>query len=110
MNSSQFPRIRQLVHVEPFKVTCLWSTGEYRISDFDGELDDWKQNEFLAPLTDYQIFRHVSVGESGTLQWENLPHTSPFGYVSPMDFDADVLYETSKPLSAYRLVPVDEAA
>lgn len=110
MNSRQFPRIKQLIHVEPFKVTCLWNTGEFRANEFDDELDDWKRNEFLAPLTNYQSFQHVSIGETGTLQWENLPYASPFGHVSPLALDATVLYETTKPLSAYRLVPVEQAA
>ncbi len=110
MKYKQIPRIRQLIHVEGFKVTCLWNTGEVRVNDFEGELADWKRNEFLAPLTNYETFQPVSVGETGTLQWENLPYTSPFGIVSPTDLDPIVLYETSKPLSAYRLVPVEEAA
>lgn len=106
----RIPHITQLIHVEPFKMVCRWSTDEVRVHDFENQLGDWKRNQFLAPLTDFQTFQHVSVSETGTLQWESLVYTGPDGHVTPLDLDPIVLYETSKPLSAYRLVPVEQAA
>lgn len=111
----RIPRITQIFKVEPFKITCLWDTGEMRVKDFEADLIQWQATnyELLLPLSDYDKFRHVSLGETGTLQWENIPVTFTFdgqARTEPLDLDPIVLYQTSKPLSAYRLVPVEQAA
>lgn len=103
------PAIKHIVSVEPFKVTCIWNTGEVRVNDFGTEREKWKHYEVYAPLVDYRKFREVKIGEFGTLQWNNVLIDSFLSnQKQPLDFDPTVLYETSKPLSAYRLVPVEE--
>lgn len=115
MKYERIPHITQLLKVEPFKVTCLWNTGEVRVKEFEEDLKQWQADEYelLLPLVDYDTFRYVSVGGTGTLQWVNVPITFTFDgetRTEPLDLDPIVLYETSKPLSAYRLVPVEEVA
>jgi len=115
MKYERIPHITQIFKVEPFKVTCLWNTGEMRVKEFEDDFERWQTQHYdlLLPLTDYETFRHVSIGETGTLQWVNVPVTFNFDgetRTEPLDLDPIVLYETSKPLSAYRLVPVEEAA
>jgi len=111
----RIPHITRILNVEPFKVTCVWDTGEVQVKDFEDDIARWKSTnyELLLPLSDYENFRHVSVNDTGTLQWENIPVTFTFDgqtHTEPLDLDPIVLYQTSKPLSAYRLVPVEEAA
>ncbi len=115
MKASQFPKVVEVLNVEPFKVTCLWSTGQVRVNDFTEEMEEWKvQNyEIYLPLTNYAVFSSVAISEAGTLTWPAAPITFTFDgqtRTEPLDLDPIVLYETSKPLSAYRLVPVEQAA
>lgn len=115
MKYERIPYITQLYKVEPFKVTCLWNTGEMRVIDFEETMQKWRSEgyELMQPLFDYDTFKHVSLGETGTLQWTNVPIIFTFDgqtHTEPLDLDPIVLYETSKPLSAYRLVPVEQAA
>lgn len=113
---SQLPRITEIIKVEPFKVTCRWSTGEVRVIDFELLFQEWKLAERLSerPLLNYTIFKYVSVSEQKTLQWVNVlidhKYWDESGEMSqqksPLTYDADELYSRSKPLEFYRLVPL----
>lgn len=111
---NRLPRITEILKVEPFKVTCRWTTGEIRVVDFEELLNRWQVEE-AAPeflLRDFGTFRYVSVGEGRTLQWVNVPvrHRAfdEEGHVSetesPLAFDPDVLYAESVSLEEFRLV------
>lgn len=105
--------IVQILDVEPFKITCKWDTGEVRVNDLEPRFPEWEGHPHLHPLLDYKIFRGVTIGEDGTLQWPSVPVTVTFlgkTITEPLDLDPVTLYETSKPRSAYRLVPVEQAA
>ncbi len=94
------PRIRQIVSVEPYKVTCLWTTGEVRVIDLQPFLTDSaaKPNSPVNRLLDKQLFKQVKT-DGRTLYWENLltmidhdgSHKS-----APLEFDPDVMFERSR--------------
>lgn len=108
---SNIPFITQIIKVEPFKITSMWNTGEVRVNDFEGEFDKSGKHEAFYQLSDYDIFKYVSIGEIGTLQWVNLPITISFAnekMTLPFDLDPVVLYEKSQPISKYRLVQTNE--
>jgi hypothetical protein len=115
---SHLPRITEIIKVEPFKITCRWSTGEVRVIDFELLFQEWKLAESLSerPLLSYDIFKYVSISEQKTLQWVNVLIEHKFWdesgemsqQKSPLTYDADALYSRSKPLESYRLVPLSD--
>ncbi len=113
---NRLPRITEILKVEPFKVTCRWTTGEIRVVDFEELMNRWQITESAleAPLRDYETFRFVSVGEGRTLQWVTVPirHRAFDGdgraseTASPLAFDPDVLYAESVSLEEFRLTRI----
>jgi len=103
------PRITEIIKIEPYKITCRWSTAEIRVLDFEKEFDKWEKagKSFLIPLKNYEKFENVSVSD-GTLQWYSvlLSYKDLKGNTQskPLDLDPDVLYNISKPISLYKLV------
>ena len=116
------PRITEIIKVEPFMVTVRWTTGEIRVIDLGELLTSWSvaknDNTDMAGLWDYETFRYVSIAESKTLQWAIVlvPHLSfdennvRREVSSPLMLDPDMLYEFSRSIEEYRLVPVDRLA
>lgn len=117
---NQLPRITEIIKVEPFKITCRWSTGEVRVIDFEPIFEEWNlvESSTEKPLLDYDSFRYVSVSEQKTLQWVNVPKEHTFldesdtisRRKSPLSYDPDGLYSRSQPLELYRLVPISKHA
>ncbi len=105
----KFDRITEIIKIEPFKITCRWTTGEIRVIDFTNEFEKWKKNNspFLTELVNYEKFQNVTV-KDGTLLWYsvNVFFTGLDGKQNhqPLDIDPESLYSLSKPISHYRLV------
>ena len=111
MNS--IPYITQIIKVEPFKVTCLWNTGEVRVNDFKLTFEKEGLFQPIYQLVDYQLFKYVSVSEEGTLHWVNVSIKLNFDgkeITSPLDLDPVVLYDDSQPISKFRLILNEELA
>ncbi|MFN8349536.1 MAG: hypothetical protein U0X91_31340 [Spirosomataceae bacterium] len=116
---SRLARITEIIKVEPFKVTCRWTTGEVRVIDFEILFKEWNLNKLQleCQLADFQVFKFVSVSGEKTLQWVNLPYEHAYwdesghqtSVFSPFSMDPDSLYELSQPLDNYRLVPLGMA-
>ncbi|MBC7893553.1 MAG: hypothetical protein H7Y12_15155 [Sphingobacteriaceae bacterium] len=116
----RLPRITEILKVEPFKVTCRWTTGEIRVVDFEELMTRWQVDKSAveAPLRNYETFRFVSVGEGRTLQWVNVPvrhrafdETGRASETeSPLAFDPDVLYAESVSLEEFRLARISTKA
>ncbi len=64
------PFITQILKIEPFKILCLWNTGELRVIAFALLFAEWKKetDQEVSKLTDYEMFKYVSLSEAGTLQ------------------------------------------
>jgi len=111
---NRLPRITEILKVEPFKVTCRWTTGEIRVVDFEELLVKWQVSPESPEnqLFDYEQFRFVSVGDGRTLHWVNLSVQHRFfdergkatDVHSPLSLDPDVLYAESLPLEEFRLI------
>jgi hypothetical protein len=109
------PSIVKILKVEAFKVLVTWNNGELRVIDFAKNFDTWKKenNNILFPLMNEVLFKEVSISESGTLQWKNIP--TKFVWkgqerTEPLELDPIVLYEQSKELSHYALVEVEKSS
>ena len=94
------PRLTKIKKIEPFKVWTLWNNAEIREIDFDPLFQIWRQqkDENLLKLSDFEVFKQVSISESRTLEWKNLPITFTFKgktSVQPLELDPDVLYQNS---------------
>lgn len=103
------PRITEIIKIEPFKITCRWSSGEIMVTDFEQEFKEWQEKgkKMLYPLQDYNNFENVIV-KDGTLQWYSvmINYTDLKGkeQTQPLDIDPDVLYQKSNSISLYKLV------
>lgn len=89
----KIPRIAKIEKVEPFKVTCTWNTGEVKTTDFEPLFRKWKLEEghIGFGLTDYNIFKQVTLTETRTLCWEPIRLDG-----QAYDLDPIVLYEAGK--------------
>lgn len=103
------PRITEIIKIEPYKITCRWTTGEIRVIDFKTEFKNWQKsnNKMLLQLKDYSKFENVTI-KDGTLQWYSVEvsYTGTDGKIKtqPLDVDPDNLYKQSKSISLYKLV------
>ncbi len=113
----RLPRITEIIKVEPFKVTVRWTTGEIRVIDFEQLFQQWdvQRDEPEAVLFNYDTFKYVSVAEEKTLHWVNVlvEHLTfngdtPAKRNGPLAFDPDVLYQSSRSLEEFRLVPLND--
>jgi len=111
---NKLPRITEIIKIEPFKITCKWSTGEILVSNFEPFFDKWQKenNLILLPLLNYENFKYVSISESNTLQWVNIPvvlkNFDNTEKIFPLDICPDVIYSESKPIKNYKLVAIEE--
>ena len=110
---NNIPHITQIIKIEPFKITCLWNTGEVRVNDFEEEFKIPNYIDIFYKLKNYNVFKYASVSEEGTLHWVNLPFKTTFlgkEIEAPFDFDPIVLYEKSHSIREYKLVMAEEFA
>jgi hypothetical protein len=108
---NSIPYITQLLKIEPFKITCLWNTGEVRVNDFEEDFSTEDYLDIFYQLKNYELFKYASVSEEGTLQWVNLVmRTKILGknIQVPFDLDPITLYEKSHSIKEYKLVMVEE--
>jgi hypothetical protein len=79
--------VKEIISVEPFKITLRFNTGEVRQVNLADKLNEWASNpqSKFAELKDYEIFKQVRLdSEFETLVWEN-----------GIDLCPDVLYKLS---------------
>ena len=90
--------ILEIRHVEPFRITCLWNTGEVQTNDFTSYLRG--KNERLHGLADAAAIQQVRVAD-GTLQWPQVLVSGLYkGSLTeqPLTLDPEVLYAESQPV------------
>lgn len=108
---NRLPRVSKILAIEPFKITTVWTNGEIRINDFEKMFEQWERanNSHLLTLTNWNVFKGVSIGETRTLQWTKHTITMKFKgktIVAPTDLDPDVLYQESTFLRNLDVIPV----
>lgn len=96
----ELPRLSKIQKIEPFKVWMLWNNAEIREIDFEPLFQIWaeQKDENLLRLCNFEAFKQVSISESKTMEWKNLPVTFTFKgktSVQPLELDPDVLYQNS---------------
>jgi hypothetical protein len=97
------PRIKNIISVKPYQITCLWNTGEVRTIDLSDWIDDAKKKTgtVLNQLINADVFNSVKIDkESETICWENLLTAKDSqGNITKanLDFCPDVLYKKSVP-------------
>ncbi|MBD2754266.1 hypothetical protein [Spirosoma validum] len=89
-------RIRELLDIQNFQLTCRWSNGEIRVNDLTQEVRRWQKsrNQELAQLADPAKFK-TAFAQSGTIAFAGiLVDTGDMG-LQPLDLDPDVLFAES---------------
>ena len=79
--------VKEIISVEPFKITLRFNTGEVRQVNLADKLNEWAINpeSKFAELRNYEVFKQVKLDtEFETLVWEN-----------GIDLCPDVLYKLS---------------
>ena len=104
--------VLKVIEVNDYRITCVFSNGEYRRVDLGQLLDQWKPNkdDLTAELYDVEKVKKVIV-ENGTLTWPNITMSIQLldgeQATVALDLDPMVLYENSvidkKHDSAYTL-------
>lgn len=93
----KLPRIRKILAVEPYKVTCLWSTGEVREVNLEAYVKTARPQGPIARLSDAHLFNQVKT-DGRTLCWDDLLtliDDSGAPESAPLDFDPDAMYAMS---------------
>ena len=90
------PKIVRILNVEPFRVMALWTNGDVRVHDFAEKLPLFARHERWQPLTDFEQFKSVAVGEGDTLYWPSVQFPNTKGQLSPVSFNPDVLFAESE--------------
>ncbi len=79
--------VKEIIDIEPFKLTLRFNTGEIRQVNLAEKMNEWAttpQSKF-AELKNYEVFKQVKLNSDfETLVWEN-----------GIDLCPDVLYELS---------------
>lgn len=89
-------QIIEIRQIEPFRVTCIWNTGEVRTNDFTPHIQG--KNVRLHGLADPTAFQNIKIVD-GTLQWSDIHVLSSFRgklIEQPLTLDPEVLYEEGK--------------
>jgi len=97
------PRVQKILAVEPYKVVCLWNTGEVREVDFEPYFVETKPHSPINKLADRQVFNNVKT-DGRTLYWDNLLTMIDYDgshHPAPLDFDPDVMYQRSQIVKTY---------
>lgn len=93
------PRISKIINVTPFKVTCLWNTGENKTIDFK-KFQKENSLKIMDRLLVEDVFNKVQLNEiTKTLSWSNMiegkdEKNNPI--LGELDFCPDVLYKISE--------------
>ncbi|MBI4645620.1 MAG: hypothetical protein HY738_03240 [Bacteroidia bacterium] len=109
---NDIPKIIEIIKIEPYKVTCRWSTGEIRVIDFEKKIKEWKLSpgDNAYPLLNYENFKYATIGEGNTLCWPNIQikhiNFSKGEITSPLAFCPENLYHDSQPINNFRLVKI----
>ena len=94
-----FPRIKEVRHIEAYRLELTFTNGETAELDFRNRIAG--RGGVFGPLEDINYFKQVKVDpEIGTLVWPN-----------EVDFCPDVLYSeaTGKPLPEFETATEDAA-
>lgn len=75
-------RIQQIMAVEPYQITCLFSNNQIRTIDLKPLLDANPTHKLLKDLRKERYFMQVSVDEIGGLRWPNGFDYSPLSAFS----------------------------
>lgn len=70
-------RIRQILAVEPYKITCLFGDKTVKTLDFADYLTLRNDKPLIKPLLNPAYFMNVTLDELGGLQWPNGFDCSP---------------------------------
>lgn len=87
--------ILKIQDVEPFRITCLWNTGEIRVNNFTSYLQG--KNSRLHGLANAGAFQDVKAVD-GALQWPQILVSSLYKgeFVDqPLTLDPETLYNES---------------
>ncbi|WP_128548054.1 DUF2442 domain-containing protein [Larkinella soli] len=91
-------RVKQILSVELYEVTCLWNTGEVRAIDLQSIIATSKPQSQISKLQDAAVFNQVKT-DGRTLYWDDLLVMIDYDgsrRPAPLDLDPDVLYQQSR--------------
>ena len=96
-------RIRKIISVVPYAVTCEWTDGAIRTINMEQKIKEWSDEpqSVFKHLLDKTVFAQVKLDtESKTLFWTGLVKMKDVSgnlFDAPLDIDPEVLYEMSIP-------------
>ncbi|WP_051664062.1 DUF2442 domain-containing protein [Dyadobacter crusticola] len=98
------PRIKKIIAIDAFVITALWSDGVVRVIDFGAFLAEYfqKPESIYFQLLQTDTFKKAKT-DGRTIYWDDLASIIDYNgapIAAPLDFDPDVLYEISEPLSS----------
>ena len=93
------PRIKEIISINPFVISALWSNNEVRKIDFAQFLSDYfqKNDSIFHKILDERTFLKAKT-DGRTIYWEGLAQMQDYdGKIisAPLDFCPDVLFEQS---------------
>ncbi|MCE7062857.1 DUF2442 domain-containing protein [Dyadobacter sp. CY343] len=99
------PRIKEIVSIDAFVITVLWSDNIVRAIDFGEFLAEYfeKPESVYYQLLQANTFKKAKT-DGKTIYWDDLIEIIDYDgkpIAAPLDFDPDVLFNISKPLDSF---------
>lgn len=95
------PRIISILHIEPYTITCLWTTNETRTIDFI-KLKERLKGNYLDRILNVSIFGQAKLNRNTkTLYWEGIlsgKNEKGEHITGDLDICPDTLYQNSNPI------------
>ena len=94
-------RIRKIIDIAPYTITCEWTNGEVRAIHMENKLKEWadEPDSVYKKLRDHDTFLQVKLDpDSKTLYWNGLMQMMDVSgnlFDTVLDIDPEVLYEMS---------------
>ena len=93
------PRIKEIVAINPFIISTLWSNNEVREINFAQFLSDYfqKKDSIFYKILNEKTFL-LAKTDGRTIYWDGLPEMQDVDgeiIAAPLDFCPDVLFEQS---------------
>ena len=95
------PRVKEILSIEPFVITALWTDGVVRSVDFGSFLQEYaeKEGSIFNKILDKNTFQQAQT-DGRTIYWDGIIEMIDYdGQIipAPLDFCPDVLFQQSNP-------------
>lgn len=90
-------KIIEILHIEPYTISCKFNNGVIKKIDVKPLLENHKNLDGIDKMYDIDLFKKARIGKLGELYWEKIIKTTHGNEVVVWDYDIspEFVYEQS---------------